>query len=196
MEAFSALLALCAGNSPVTGEFPSQRPETRSLDVIFHLRLNIRLSKQSWGWWFKTPSSSLWRHCNVFYRVTLVGYQEAHCWLQRSIDGYGFIINMYCLSNIYHLTIWRHRTVRYSLEISRHIMHMLGLLFPSYVQSLSYETMYTISRKITPMATIVCDRMSVKSEIDRANWIQIIGWNHPGIIRLELKHRRIMGRTP
>ena len=28
---FSALLALCAGNSPVTGEFPSQRPVTRSL---------------------------------------------------------------------------------------------------------------------------------------------------------------------
>ena len=23
-----------------------------------------RLSKQSWGWWFETPSCSLWRHCN------------------------------------------------------------------------------------------------------------------------------------
>ena len=30
METFSALLALCEGNSPVTGEFPSQRPVTRS----------------------------------------------------------------------------------------------------------------------------------------------------------------------
>ena len=38
MEAFSALLALCAGNSPVPGEFPSQRPVTRSFDVIFDLR--------------------------------------------------------------------------------------------------------------------------------------------------------------
>ena len=27
--------------------------------------LNKRLSKQSWGWWFQTPSCSLWRHCNV-----------------------------------------------------------------------------------------------------------------------------------
>ena len=35
METFSALLALCAGNSPVTGEFPSQRPVTRSFDVSF-----------------------------------------------------------------------------------------------------------------------------------------------------------------
>ena len=34
METFSALLALCAGNSPVTGEFPSQRPVTRSFDVF------------------------------------------------------------------------------------------------------------------------------------------------------------------
>ena len=35
METFSALLALCAGNSPVTGEFPSQRPLARSFDVFF-----------------------------------------------------------------------------------------------------------------------------------------------------------------
>ena len=59
-----ALLALCAGNWPVTGEFPAQRPVTRSLDVFFDLRLNKRLSKQSWGWWFETPSHSFWRHCN------------------------------------------------------------------------------------------------------------------------------------
>ena len=63
MEIFSALLALCVGNSPVTGEFPSQRPVTRSFDVFFDL--NKLLSKQSWGLWFETPSRSLWRHCNV-----------------------------------------------------------------------------------------------------------------------------------
>ena len=63
METFSALLALCAGNSSVTGEFPAQRPVTRSFDVLFGLRLNKRLSKQWWGWWFETLSSPLWRHC-------------------------------------------------------------------------------------------------------------------------------------
>ena len=63
IETFSALLALCGGNSPVSGEVPSQRPVTRSSD--FYLRLNKRLSKQSWGWWFDTPLRSLWRHCNV-----------------------------------------------------------------------------------------------------------------------------------
>ena len=43
----SALLALCAGNSPVTGEFPAQRSVTWSFDVFFDLSLNKRLSKQS-----------------------------------------------------------------------------------------------------------------------------------------------------
>ena len=65
METFSALLALCAGNSPVPGEFSAQRPVTRSFDVFFDPRPNKRLSKQSWGWWFETLSCSLWRHRNV-----------------------------------------------------------------------------------------------------------------------------------
>ena len=65
MELFSTLLALCAGNSLVTGEFPSQRPVTRSFNVFFNLRLNKRESKQSLGWWFDAPSRSLWRHYNV-----------------------------------------------------------------------------------------------------------------------------------
>ena len=45
MESFSVLLAICAGNTPVTGELPAQRPVTRSFDVFFDLRLNKRLSK-------------------------------------------------------------------------------------------------------------------------------------------------------
>ena len=53
METFSSLLALCEGNSPVSGEFPSQRLVTRSFDVFFDLRLNRRLSKQSGPWWFE-----------------------------------------------------------------------------------------------------------------------------------------------
>ena len=65
METFSVLLAICAGNSPITGEFTAQRPVARSVDVFFHLRLNIRLSKQLRGWWFETPSRPLWRQCNV-----------------------------------------------------------------------------------------------------------------------------------
>ena len=65
IEAFSALLALCVGNSPVTDEFPSQRPVTQSFDVFSYLRLNKRLSKQWRRWWFGMASSSLWRHRNA-----------------------------------------------------------------------------------------------------------------------------------
>ena len=50
MEAFSVSPVFCEGNSPVTGEFPAQRPVTRSFDVLFDLRLNKRL-KQT----MKTP---------------------------------------------------------------------------------------------------------------------------------------------
>ena len=54
-----------------SGEFtgprwiPAQRPVTQSVDVFFDLRLNKRLSKQSWGWWFETLPRPLWRHSNV-----------------------------------------------------------------------------------------------------------------------------------
>ena len=67
METFSALLALCVGNSPVPGEFPSQRRLTRSFDVFFDLGLNKPMGKQLLDWWFDTPSRSLWRHCNDWH---------------------------------------------------------------------------------------------------------------------------------
>ena len=46
METFSALLAICADNSVVPGEFPVQRPVARSFYFFCDLRLNKRLSKQ------------------------------------------------------------------------------------------------------------------------------------------------------
>ena len=76
METFSALLALCVGNSPVTGEFPSQRPVTRCFDVFFDLRLNKRFIKQSRRRWFETPSRSLWRHSKVNLLQIFFAYSE------------------------------------------------------------------------------------------------------------------------
>ena len=86
MATFSALLAICAGNSPVTGEFPPQRPVTRSFDVYFDLRPNKRLSKQSWGWWFETPSRPLWRHCNGCWSCT------SAVTFNNYTQGLGFIV--------------------------------------------------------------------------------------------------------
>ena len=59
------------------GEFPTQRPVTRSFDVFFDLLLNKRLSKQPWGWWFETLSWSLWRHYNVI-RITSSKRNKQH----------------------------------------------------------------------------------------------------------------------
>ena len=88
METFSALLALCAGNSagnsPVTGEFPAQRPVTRSFVVFFDLRLDKRLSKQSWGWWFETLSRPLWRHRNDAMPVRFLQYFLTH-WDEKMV---------------------------------------------------------------------------------------------------------------
>ena len=108
METFSALLAICAGNSPVPGEFPTKRPVTRSFDVLFDLRLNKRLSKQWWGWWFETLSRPWWRHRNDnttrestsslttclclvpshFQQMKMVKYESFHCAFQ--------IFRIYC----------------------------------------------------------------------------------------------------
>ena len=84
METFSALLALCAGNSPVTGESPAQMPVMRSFDVFFDLRVVKRLSKLSWGWWFETPSRLLWRHCNDEWECVCEGVYV--CVKEREIE--------------------------------------------------------------------------------------------------------------
>ena len=63
-EHFLRYWSFVRGILPVTGEFPTKRQVTRSFDVFFDLCLNKRLSKQSRGWWFETPSCSLWRHFN------------------------------------------------------------------------------------------------------------------------------------
>ena len=71
MEAFSALLVLCAGNSPVTGEFPSQKPVTRSFDVFFDLRPNKRSSNNG-------EAGDLKRHY-AHYDVTVMDLSRAEC---------------------------------------------------------------------------------------------------------------------
>ena len=50
--------------SPVTGKIPRTKASDAERWCFFDLRLNERLSKQSWGWWFETPSRPLWRHSN------------------------------------------------------------------------------------------------------------------------------------
>ena len=67
------------------GEFPTQRPVTRSFDVYFDLRPNKRLSKQSWGWWFETQSCPLWRHRNDYFATVHTTYD----WMCMLMHGGG-----------------------------------------------------------------------------------------------------------
>ena len=64
METFSALLAICAGNSPVPGEFPAQRPVTQSFGVSFDLCLNKR-------WVNNRGAGDLRRYC-AHYDVNVI----------------------------------------------------------------------------------------------------------------------------
>ena len=64
METFSALLAICAGNSPVTGEFPARRPVTRSFDVFFDLRPN--------NGWVNNGEAGDWRRYRAHYDVIVM----------------------------------------------------------------------------------------------------------------------------
>ena len=116
METFSVLLAISAGNSPVPGEFPAQRPVTRSFDVFFYLRLNKRLSKQSWDWWFETLPCSLWRHRNVCSVLLCWGYKRTHILLSKT-NGTWFLM----LNNIWWLPwvtwfghIWADSSMRFT----------------------------------------------------------------------------------
>ena len=85
-----------AGNSRVTGEFPSQRPVTRSF-VFFDLRLNKRLNEQSWCRWFEAPSCSLWRHCNATRICHFPSYWQK---VQSDTKGYSHLTNPYVVSMI------------------------------------------------------------------------------------------------
>ena len=111
METFSLLLAICAGNSPVPGEFPTQRPVTRSFDVYFDLRPNKRLSKQSSGWWFETLSPPLWRHRNG-YGAGVIYLSGSVLWMVEGVKSHQLIIHLLtivmatCLIKCLRLITW------------------------------------------------------------------------------------------
>ena len=128
IEIFSALLALCTKSkskskifynnkiiiihrmtqrlkpiwiySPVT--FPSQRPVTWSFDVFFELRLNKRWSKQSWGWWFETPSrlydvTVMWRRFPYNWSITRRENTVTDRFLLQLGQQRGALVFLWCL---------------------------------------------------------------------------------------------------
>ena len=83
------------------GKFPTQRPVTRSFDVFFDLRLNKRLSKQPWGWWFETPAWSLWRHRNDRSATWTCPLKGIFCRGHWVVVGRNTWMRMSCLGHTY-----------------------------------------------------------------------------------------------
>ena len=138
METLFALLALCEGNPPVAGGFPSQRPMTRSFDVFFYLHLNKWWSKQLKSRWFETPSRSLWCAYCTYWSVQIA------CMIIRIID-----------SDKYFNTLWRHGHISGHFVDSIHkgpvarnvdvfVAHSLGKLFNKQFMSHWFETLWRL----------------------------------------------------
>ena len=114
---FRVIGPLC-GEFTGPGEFPAQRPVTLGFDVFFDLRLNKRLSKQPWGWWFETLSWSLWRHRNAMLTYSQLNHEEQNSliylsklqhfhsrkcvWIYRMENGGHFVSASMC----YYITTW------------------------------------------------------------------------------------------
>ena len=99
------------------GEFPAQRPVTRSFDVFFDQRLNNRLSKQPWGCWFETLSCSLWRHRNE------VEFVYAICWLWIFLS-----LRVISTTAIERLNCIVHGTINYTSTNKLSLIWMYGAL--------------------------------------------------------------------
>ena len=106
METFSASLALCAGNSPVIGEFSSQRPVTRSFDVFFD------------GWVNNREAGDFRRHCAHYYvivmnqdytstvlQLSVAGQLQAPGW-PGTISIYNRYLRQYYVKNAVDRSIW------------------------------------------------------------------------------------------
>ena len=103
METFSALLAIRAGNSPVFGEFPAQRPVTRSFDVFFDCTWINR--------WVNNDESGDFRRYRTHYDVIvmvwlnlLYRYFHRHVW-SLHIDGNIFC----CLHLVKFITVRKYK---------------------------------------------------------------------------------------
>ena len=137
METFSAQLALCAGNSSVPVNSPHKGQWRGALMFFFYLRLNKRLSKQPWGWWFETPSWSLWRHFNIFrYSRNFLtpNWYDTYRYL-----GVSYFIASYYFLKTFYVCAYRSSLIVYILIV----LHTICLIL-------------ICRRALAPVATVIC----------------------------------------
>ena len=75
METFSALLAFCAGNSPVPVNSPHKGQWRGALMFFLVYALTNDWVNKSWDWWSETPSRPLCRHSNAQGRSIIFFFQ-------------------------------------------------------------------------------------------------------------------------
>ena len=97
METLFTLLAICAGNSPVTGEFPAQKPVTRSCDVFFDLRLNTR-------WVNNGEAGALRRHL-AHYDVIVMIHREGST-NQLFVHPLAIVLGLFCACQFFKFIFW------------------------------------------------------------------------------------------
>ena len=87
METFSTLLAICAGNSLVSSEFPAQRPVTRSFDV-FCAWINGSVNHCEAGdlgchhahYDFTVMKGQISSHCDTEYEASMAFKSQGQGW--------------------------------------------------------------------------------------------------------------------
>ena len=149
---------------------------TRSFDVFFDLRLNKRLSKQSWGWWFETLSRPLRRHRNghrtsAITNDTWYVYQECQCMCIYKSLWAREVLHQFQQNNFNHtmsrFCIWWVKAV-YS--------KLVGYLASSVVMISTWPTrciqcfvmLYDVS---TALGSALIEVISIQSRLCRKCWL-------------------------
>ena len=83
-----------------------------ALIFSFDLRLNKRLSNNSWGWWFETLSCPLWRQCNVLacpgtYLIKITIKVQQFAWEKINLKILSAKMGPFCLVfNVFVFTVY------------------------------------------------------------------------------------------
>ena len=140
---------------------------TSSNGIIFHVagrlceeftdrRLNKRLSKQSWGWWFETPSRPLWHHCNetMDWPVKSIStlYGNLHSWFYMQL-----VRLIICIYKMFPMCDWLCKRVPWGIGDELDFM-LSGLLC------------HHISIRLPPIYTCICIYIIVTKNIRYLLW--------------------------
>ena len=146
METFSASLAICAGKSPVNSQ-----ASDAELWCFLDLRLNKRLSKQSWGWWFESLSRLLWRHRNVPDQDLYEEEQLGACVLKAGIKD---------------SEMWLHPTYTVGYNDLSHLWYLLL----AHTPQLSFQPIMQLGNPLTDIYALMYTALQNLSSLSSYAW--------------------------